>query len=100
MDVMDSLPDDSSGAVRFRAVRNALITALVTNWQLPTPLPLPQVDAGVLRMLEIEDYNRLCELVEPAIARIFPAPVDPATPDEHAAAVADPASPTGPTAGS
>ncbi|MEU5426832.1 hypothetical protein AB0H73_14680 [Streptomyces olivoreticuli] len=76
---------------------DGLMTALVINWQLPSQLPLPSQDRAVLDMMECPDYDALTELVKPAQELLFPGSPDPATPDEQAAQLKDPASPTVPT---
>lgn len=76
---------------------DGLMAMLVVNWQLPAPLPLPSQDPTVLDMLEVPDYDKLAELIKPAQELLFPGTPDPATPEERAAQIKDPASPTAPT---
>lgn len=72
-------------------VVDGLIAMMVVNWQLPVQLPLPSQSLESLDLLKIPDYDRLCELVEPARQVLFPESPDPAT-------VKDPNSPTPPSA--
>jgi hypothetical protein len=94
MDIQDAMDADGSGRM-MRQMRNALIVALVVNWQLPNQLPIPSQAPESLRMLEIRDYNALKKLVEPAEDLIFPSDPEPEDAQVLEAQQADPASPTG-----
>jgi hypothetical protein len=94
MDIQDAMDADGSGRM-MRQMRNALIAALVVNWQLPNQLPIPSQAPESLRMLEIRDYNALKKLVEPAEDLIFPSDPEPEDAQVLQAQQADPASPTG-----
>jgi len=97
MDVMDALSDIEASGRMFGQMKNALAAVMVVTWELPSPLPIPGQDIKALRLMEIDDYNRLTTLLEPAMERIFPGDAEPATAQEVAKAQVDPASPTGPT---
>lgn len=99
MDIQDAMEADTSGRL-MRQMTNAIITALVVNWQLPVQLPIPSQAPDALRRMELADYNRLKKLCEPAQELLFPSDADPQDAEQLAAAAADPASPTAPTAGS
>lgn len=94
MDIQDAMDADGSGKM-MRQMWNALIAALVVNWQLPVQLPIPSQAPESLRMLEIRDYQALKKLVEPAQELIFPSDPEPEDAKELQAQQADPASPTG-----
>jgi hypothetical protein len=100
--VLRSITDTDTKMAAGIDMSDGLIAMLVTNWQLPSPLPLPSQDPAVLDMLEIPDYDKLTELIEPARELLFPGSpgIEDASPEEQAKAVADPASPTPPTDGS
>jgi hypothetical protein len=98
MDVQDAMEADTSGKL-MRQMTNAVISVLVVNWHLPSnPLPIPSQAPDALRMLDIRDYNALKKLVDPAQELIFPSDPEPEDAKALAAAQADPASPTAPTA--
>jgi hypothetical protein len=94
MDIQDAMDADASGKL-MRQMNNALIAALVINWQLPSPLPIPSQAPESLRMLTVADYNALKKLIAPAQELIFPSDPEPETAAALEAAQADPASPTG-----
>ena len=75
---------------------DGLICMMVVNWQLPDDLPLPSQSAGVLDLLRIPDYDRLCELVEPARQLLFP---EASTPPQNQEQAKDPTTPTLPSVG-
>jgi hypothetical protein len=97
MDVMGAMDDLEAAGRMYGQMTNALAAVMVVNWQLPSPLPLPSQDVKALRLMEIDDYNRLVGLLTPAMTRIFPGETEPASVQEAAAAQVDPASPTVPT---
>jgi hypothetical protein len=99
--VLRSVTDTENKMAAGLDMADGLMAMLVMNWQLPSQLPLPSQDPKVLDMLEIVDYDALTELIKPAQELLFPGnpDIEKASPEEQAAAVADPASPTTPTEG-
>lgn len=94
MDIQDAMDADGTGKM-LRQMFNALMVALVVNWQLPVQLPIPSLAPESLRMMEIRDYQALKKLVEPAQDLVFPSNPEPEDPAALEAAQADLASPTG-----
>ena len=93
-DIQDAIDAEGSGKM-VRQMRDAIITVLVANWQLPTALPIPSQSPQSLRLMRIPDYVALKKLVEGAEDIIFPSSPEPEDPAALEAAMADPASPTG-----
>jgi hypothetical protein len=92
--------DDASALNTGLSITDALLTTLVTGWELPyEPEPddngnpvswvLPSQDVAIVDELTTEDYTKLRDLIQPAQKAMFPGKPNP---DEHA----DPASPTEP----
>lgn len=94
MDIQDAMEAEGNGQI-VRQMRNAIITVLVVNWQLPSPLPIPSESPDSLRLMKIPDYVALKKLIGPAEDIIFPPDAEPEDPQVLEAAKADPASPTG-----
>lgn len=97
-DIEDAITGPGHLKIR-REITDGIITALVTSWSLPLPIPskaphTPQ-EPGALRLLSIADYTALKRLVEPAEAIIFPPDPEPEDAAALEAAKEDPASPTG-----
>lgn len=92
MDIEDGITGPGHMKVR-REITDGVITALVSAWSLPLPIPSKSPDA--LRLMEIADYTALKKLVEPAEEIIFPSDPEPEDPAALEAAKEDPASPTG-----
>ncbi|MEW2301972.1 hypothetical protein AB0958_18695 [Streptomyces sp. NPDC006655] len=68
---------------------NGLLTVLILDWSYP--MPVPSEAPGSLELIPLEDDEALNEAIEPARAVLFPEKPDPKD-------VADPASPTEPSA--
>lgn len=81
---------EEAGAVAI-SMQDAVAVVAVEAWSLP--LPLPSQDVKVMDLMEIADYDRLCELLGPTQEALFPTAVE-ATPEQ----MADEASPTEPSA--
>ena len=71
-------------------ILDAITIIMVEGWSFQ--LPLPKIAIESLDLLEIEDYDRIIDLVTPAQERLFPTP-PAATPEQQA----DEASPTVPS---
>ncbi|MFI8459025.1 hypothetical protein [Kitasatospora sp. NPDC085464] len=95
--ILRSVQDSASNISMGLDVADGLMALLVENWQLPRPLPLPSVSPDSLDLMEIEDYDKLAELIRPAQQLLFPGNPDPTDAKDQAAQEADPASPTAPT---
>lgn len=100
--IMDAITFDaetgsiSAGPGALERITNgtaeAVATRLISAWEIPylPGAPLPLADPEILGELLLADYDRLTELLEPAIDVLNPR--SPRNPDDHA----DPASPSGP----
>jgi hypothetical protein len=77
------------------AAPDAVAAALISSWEIPY-LPdaqLPRLDAEILGELKLDDYDRLMELIEPAMSLLMPHSSsnvddhqDPTSPSEPASA--------------
>ena len=85
------------GVVRaiLSEVPDAVIAMLVCGWEIPysPDARLPSIDPESVDDLRLDDYNRLLELIEPALALFMPGRSDNV--DDHA----NPASPSEPVSG-
>ena len=90
---MSSITDVERVIAAGYEMTDGLLAILVTNWSYE--LPLPAQSAEALDLLPMEDDAALMQLVTPIITALFPKQPDGTDPQQ----VADPASPTAPSAG-
>jgi hypothetical protein len=71
---------------------DAIAARLIVGWELPylPDAPLPSQDPEQLGELRLDDYRRLMELIDPAVALLMPGRSN--NPDDYD----NPASPSGP----
>lgn len=74
---------------------DATAAVLISAWEIPylPDAPLPRLDAEALGELMLADYDRLMELIRPAVDALNPR--SSRNPDDHA----DPQSPSEPASG-
>jgi hypothetical protein len=89
--VLRTVRDNADAGELALGMLDAIATVAVEAWSLA--LPVPASDVKVLDLMEIADYDRLCELLGPTQDVLFPTPVEE-TPEQ----AADEASPTEPSA--
>ena len=94
--VMRAMTDPNQLVLSSLEIVDGLIAMLVVNWQVPGDLPLPSQSFGAIDLLQIPDYDKLCELVEPARELLFP---ETATAPTSEAEAKDPSTPTTPSVG-
>lgn len=75
---------------------DGLLAVLIIDWSYQLPLPSASLES--LNLLPIEDDEALMKAIEPARALVFPESPDPKDEKQLQAALADPASPTEPSA--
>lgn len=88
--VLRAIREGESGAVAL-SMHDAIAVVAIEAWSLP--LPVPSQDTTVLDLMEIADYDKLSDLLEPTQEALFPSGVE-ATEEQ----AKDPASPTEPSA--
>jgi hypothetical protein len=72
-------------------IPEAVAALLITAWEIPyaPDAKLPSIDVESLGDLRLDDYDRLMEIIQPAMDLLMPKPVSP---DDYA----DPTSPSEP----
>ena len=89
--VQRAIRDNAAAGEVAQSMFDEIAKFAVEAWSLQ--LPVPSQDATVLDLMDIPDYRKLEDLLQPVQAALFPSPVEE-TPEQ----AADEASPTEPSA--
>ena len=73
--VRDGKEQEVSGGIT-NDMRNALLAELITSWSLDAPLPSADMKAAMAAIddMDIDDYNKLQEEVEPLLEKVSVRP--------------------------